>query len=137
MTATESTNPRTWDWREDGEHVSGLFVRFDEAPTRGYGYKAILILDVDGEQRTVWLFHEALLNQLREEITRRGADDLEAGEQIDVFRVGDKVSESSGRTYTDYKAVFPDRPKRSGSDILGAREKPAEKPDEDDNSIPF
>jgi hypothetical protein len=137
MSAAETTNPRTWDWREDGAHVSGRFVRFDEAPTRGYGYKPVLIVDVDGEHRTVWLFHEALLNQFREEVIRRGTGNLEDGERIDVFQVGDKVSESTGRTYTDYKAVFPDRPKRSGVDILGARDKPVEKPAEDDDSVPF
>jgi hypothetical protein len=142
MSAAETTFPRTWDWGEDGDRVEGTFVRFDEAPTRGYGYKPILILGVDGEDRTVWLFHDALLNKFREEVVRRQRGDLEAGERVEIVRAGDKVSESSGRTYTDYKVMFPDRPARSGAEILGARDKPAEnstaeKPDGEDDGLPF
>jgi len=127
------------DFAEDGDEVAGTFVAFDEGQTRDYGLKPILILDGIGNppgRRTVWLFG-ILSGQFAKELERRGTTDLEGGERIVITRLGEKQSESSGRMYTDYRVLFPDRPRKSGSDILGVKaERPVDEPDGDDD-VPF
>jgi hypothetical protein len=139
VATTETDYPANWIFDEDGDEVAGTFVAFDEGQTRDYGLKPILILDGVGdppERRTVWLFG-ILPGQFAKELERRGTGDLVVGERIVITRLGEKQSESTGRMYTDYRVLFPDRPAKSASDILGVRDKPAEKPDEDDGSVPF
>jgi hypothetical protein len=53
-------------------------------------------------------------------LARLGVAIDQVGELIVVERWKEKaVSESTGRSYTPYKAWFIDRPKRSAKDILG------------------
>jgi hypothetical protein len=52
--------PKTWLWGEHGDVCSGTFVRFDKAATREYGKKLILILEVDGRERSIWLLQTAI-----------------------------------------------------------------------------
>lgn len=141
MATTETNYPPNWIFDDDGDEVAGTFVAFDEGQTRDYGLKPILILDGAGaleERRTVWLFG-ILPGQFAKELERRGASDLTVGESIVITRLGEKVSESTGRTYTDYRVLFPDRPRKSAGDILGAKEKPVEgqQTDDDDGGVPF
>ena len=74
----EQTYPRTLLWEEDGEdlgdrrRVSGRFVGLDEAPTRN-GLKPILVLEIDGEERSVWVLHGPFQDKLTEELERRSA----------------------------------------------------------------
>jgi hypothetical protein len=139
MSTSEATYPPNWIFDDDGDEVEGKYVAFDEGQTRDYGLKPILLLDDVGglaDRRTVWLFG-ILPGQFAKELERRGTSDLVPGERIVITRLGEKKSESTGRMYTDYRVSFPDRPRKSAGDILGARDKPAEKPDEDDDSVPF
>jgi hypothetical protein len=138
----DTTYPRTWMFDEDGDTVEGSFLELGEAPTAGYGHKPIVNLDVDGEQRTVWFFHEALASKFNRELERRQALDFNPGERIRITRLGRRESETSGRKYVDYAVQFLDAPKRSAADILGAvvsetaGEEGGDKP-EDDDDIPF
>jgi hypothetical protein len=118
--ATKTEYPGTWNFDEDGDEVALLFEEISEAPTAGYGYKPVLIGKInDGESRTVWLFHEALVSRLREELERRPSGTFELGERILITRTDWKTSESTGRKYRDYDVSFPERPKRSAREILG------------------
>jgi hypothetical protein len=123
----EQTYPRTFLWEEDaedlGDHrrVSGHFVAIDEAPTKN-GLKPILVLEIDGEQRSVWVLHGPFLSKLTEELERRPNGEFTPGELIVIEQAKEKtIAEASRRPYTAYKARFPERPQRSQRDILGAR----------------
>jgi hypothetical protein len=125
---TETRYPRTFLWEEDGEdlgdrrRVKGRFVTIDEAPTKQGGLKPILVLEVDGEERSVWVLHESFLNKLTEELERRPNGEFTLGELIVVEQWKEKaIGEASGRPYVPYKARFPERPQRSQKQILGAR----------------
>jgi hypothetical protein len=111
-------HPMTWRW-EDGSTVAGTYVRMDEAST-DYGRKAILVLDVDGAERSVWLFDQAVASKLREQLEQRTTGDFTVGERIEIRRGTEKVESGAGRRYCPYWVLFPDAPRRSASDILGA-----------------
>jgi hypothetical protein len=123
----EQTYPRTFLWEEDAEdlgdrrRVSGRFVAIDEGPTKN-GLKPILVLEIDGEERSVWVLHGPFQDKLTEELERRPNNEFTPGELIVVEQWKEKViAEASGRPYVPYKAWFPERPKRSQKAILGAR----------------
>lgn len=109
--------PRGWQWEVDGDELVGTFVEIGEAPTAS-GYRPIVILEVAGERRTLWLFHEALRSKFAQEVARRPEGDLRPGEPVLVRRLGEKQS-AYGRTYVDYRVVFAESPRRSPRDILG------------------
>lgn len=118
MAAIEKTaHPKSWVFDEDGAELEGRFLRIEEAPTRGYGYQPVVVLDVDGSERSVWLLWDALRGAFSEEVHRRG--ELEPGERIHICRGEQKTSEA-GRGYRDFKVRFPDAPRRSQAEILGA-----------------
>jgi hypothetical protein len=128
----ESTYPRTLLWEEDAEdlgdrrRISGRFVAIDEAPTSN-GLKPILVLAIDGEERSVWVLHGPFQDKLTEELERRPNNEFTPGELIVVEQWKDKkIGEASGRPYVPYKARFPERPKRSQRDILGAQKQPSD-----------
>jgi hypothetical protein len=133
----ESDFPKSWNWDEDGDTVEGTFVELGEAPTAGYGHKPILTLDVDGEHRTVWVFHTSLANKLSEELRRRKERDFVPGERILIRRGERKTSEATGRTYVPYRVQFPEGPKRTAADVLDSVSELTEEADEDEGDIPF
>jgi hypothetical protein len=135
------TYPQTWIWDEHGDVIEGTYVELSEAHTRFDGEpRPILVLEVAGEKRTVWLFHTALQNQLREELLRRPDNELRVGEPIRIERLGKQESEN-GFTYMNYRASFPESPKRSALNILGGSggraELEGEPESELDDGIPF
>jgi hypothetical protein len=135
--SAQSKYPETWRWDEDGDVVEGAYVELSEAHTRFDGEsRPILVLEVGGEKRTVWLFHMALQNQLREELLRRLGNELRVGEPIRIERLGKQESEN-GRTYVNYRASFPEAPKRSSLDILGGPAGQPESESKPDDDIPF
>ena len=145
MNDTPPTHAVSWRWDDDGPTVTGEYVKMDEAVT-DYGRKPILILGVDGEPRSVWLFDAALVSQFREELAKRASGDFDAGERVPIERGAEKVKSSNGRGYWPYKVRFPDAPRRSASSILGVVDDgDTEIPTDplkaasatDDDSIPF
>lgn len=135
---SEPDYPRAWRWDADGEELDGTYVELDEGPTQ-FGPKGILVIDVGGELRSLWLLETALQSRLADEVARRSTRDLTAGERITIRR-GDMVTSGTGRQYRGFKVRFPDRPKRSASEILGApsttSEETSDEPDQDAD-IPF
>jgi hypothetical protein len=116
--ADETDFPRNWRWDEDGDDVEGRHVEFDEGPT-AYGDKPILVLEVDGEKRSVWLLETALQSRFADEVRKRPTGDLTPGERIIIHR-GEMVRSGTGRDYRSFKVRFPDRPKREAAEIIGA-----------------
>jgi hypothetical protein len=136
--------PRAWMWDDDGNLAVGTFVKVDRAPTRGFGPRTVVVLDIDGEERSLWLLNEALFNQFRTEVQSRPDRKLTPGERVVAQRLGKRTSESTGRTYVDFRVAFPDRPPPTiealwGTDV--ADDKPVEQPAADDakpdGDIPF
>jgi hypothetical protein len=113
-----SDYPRNWNWDVDGDEIEGAFVELDEAPT-AYGSRPIVVLDVAGEKRTLWLLETALRSSFADEASRRSSSDgFTVGERI-IVRRGAMRQSSTGRSYRSFKALFLDRPKRSAAQILG------------------
>ncbi|HEY8776311.1 MAG TPA: hypothetical protein VIM33_07510 [Gaiellaceae bacterium] len=132
--------PRNWIFDEDGDAVAGAFVRLEEGQTKDYGPRPIVILNIAGEERSVWLFDTVIRNQFADEVRTR---QLAAGERITVKRLGKVKSETTGREYRSYATTFHDRPQKSQAEILGAPVAPepiaaaASAQGNTDDSIPF
>jgi hypothetical protein len=116
--AQDSDFPRTWRFDEDGLEVVGKYVATDEGPTQN-GPCPILVLEVDGEERSVWCFHTALRRRIADEIARRSSGDLTPGETV-VIRQGESKTSESGRKYVSYYTRFPEAPKRTAGEIFKA-----------------
>lgn len=111
----EDDFPRNWRFDEDGAEVRGTFVKFDVGQTQEYGDCPILVLNVEGEERSVWLFHTALRSKFQKEVNRR---DLEVGEQINIKQAGMKKS-GNNRSYQNYMVAFVDAPPLDAKAIFG------------------
>jgi hypothetical protein len=109
--------PRNWRFDEDGPEVAGRFAHFDEGITAN-GTCPIVVLEVDDEKRSVWLFHTAARSRFADEVARRESGNLKAGELISI-RQGETKTGGNGRAYTSYVIRFPEAPKRSPKEILG------------------
>jgi hypothetical protein len=139
---TDSAFPEFWEWDTDGDDLDGTYLGFTSIPTKMYGEKPAVILHVGKEDRTVPLWAAALGNRFRDELERRPAGDLVVGERV-LIRRGDMVEGANGYSYRSYKVSFPDAPKRSAKDILGAHEagtEPADQPtvgEPDTEQTPF
>lgn len=93
----EQGNPATWMWEEDGVEVIGRAVRKETAMTTE-GPCDILVLDVDGELRSVWLMHTALVSKLRRLRPQ-------AGDWVGIKHLGKREPKQGGRPYYDYNVV--------------------------------
>jgi hypothetical protein len=102
--------PETWLWGEHGEVCSGTFVRFDKAPTREYGNKLILILAVDGRERSIWLLQTALKQRIRDELRDRSDRRLAVGERVAIHRLAETTTQDGKRSYRPFRIYFADRP---------------------------
>lgn len=119
--------PKSWrfhadDGTADGAVFTGRFTGVIEQGESSYGPKPIarFIEEVSGEERSIWLFQQSLLDQL----TKLAP---EKGELVEISWHGKKKSKSSKYSYHSFKAVAPERPviQLSWGDLATA-------PDEDD-----
>lgn len=111
----------------------------DTGPTE-YGQKAICVLSVDGQERSLWLAQEALISKFRDELKRRAAADFSPGERIIVEREAEKKESAAGRRYWPFRVSFPEAPRRTASDLLGLTdvdESGEEERESTDDDIPF
>jgi hypothetical protein len=104
------TYPETWRWDEHGDICSGTFVRFDKGATRDYGKKLIMILEVDGLARSVWLLQTALYERIRDELAERPDHRLAVGERVAIHRLAATTTQDGKRSYRPFRIYFPDRP---------------------------
>jgi hypothetical protein len=114
----EQQYPRSWLWDEDGDVCAGRFVRFDRGPTKGYGKKTIAVLEVTGEDRSVWLYQTALYGGFRDELVDRPVHELVPGERVVIQRGEMKETEDGSREYRDFTVLFPDRPQPSTEQLF-------------------
>jgi hypothetical protein len=62
----EEPLPESWIAKEAGEELVGTFVRLDQGRTDAFGAAWIVVVETEkGEHKSVWLFHQALLNEFR------------------------------------------------------------------------
>ena len=109
--------PEAWRFDKDGDRVAGTFAHFDQGQTKEYGPRVIMVLNVDGTERAVWLSQLALHSRVRDEVNRRPTKRLEVGERVVVKRLPKKMGENN-REYWPFQVLFPDRPELSPSDLF-------------------
>jgi hypothetical protein len=119
----------------DGESVSGNFVRFALGFTRDYGEKPIAILNVGGEERSLWLAQTVLYGKFRDELLRRPDHRLEPGERVEIRRQGKVESEAAMGSYWSFSVRFPDRPELSTRDLFGLGDEQSD--EEPGDEIPY
>lgn len=96
-------NPASWNFEEDGADVIGYALRKEKAMTQE-GPCDILVLNVkhaDGMyyERSVWLFHTALISQLERKRPK-------VGDLVGIRFLGERQSKTpGGRPYKDYNVV--------------------------------
>lgn len=89
---------KAWIFDEDGDNVEGTFVGTTSGMTQNYGRQPIVIIEVDGIERSVWAMHRALQSQFLE------AKPL-AGDTIAIRRLPKKKSSTSANMYYPYRVV--------------------------------
>ena len=137
--------PRFWNWDEDGPLLAAPFVRFSQGQTKLFGPKPIAVVEVDGEERSVWLTQTVLFRQFRDELQRRPDHKLAPGERISSEKHEKKQSEEGGYAYTPFTTIFHDAPELSETDLfeLDTKKQEPKKPEEEpasssqDDGIPF
>jgi hypothetical protein len=125
--------PEAWRWNEHGAVVSGTFVKFDRGQTKDYGPKVIVVLDVDGEQRSIWLTATVLFGKFKDELGNRPEHCLEPGERITIKRLDKVETKDAVAPYWKFNVIFHDSPELTTEDLFGefdakASEPPEEKP---------
>lgn len=116
-TADELEFPQSWIFDEDGDQVAGTYVRFDRGQTKEFGSKVIVVLNVDGAERSIWLTQTAVYSKFRQELENRSSQTLEPGERVFIRR-GEKVKGKNDREYWAFVVAFPDRPELSARDLF-------------------
>jgi hypothetical protein len=115
----EPSYPESWIFSEHGETVAGTFVKFDRGPTKGFGQKTLVVLDVAGTERTVWLLWDALFNRFRDEVAERAEQTLVVGERVIIKRLPEKKRSKNDREYIGFEVFFPDRPAPTQEQLWG------------------
>lgn len=101
--------PRAWKFHSDtgdadGATFLGRFTGLIEQGETSYGSKPVarFVDEASGEEVSIWLFNQSLLDQLS-----RLAP--EKDELVKIEWHGKKTSKSTGRKYQSFKATAPDR----------------------------
>lgn len=102
--------PRPWrfhneDGDADGPVFEGRFTGVIEAAETTYGTKPVarFVEEATGEEVSIWLFNQSLLDQLSKLAP-------EKDELVKIEWHGKKTSKSTGRKYQAFKASAPERP---------------------------
>lgn len=119
--------PRAWKFHSDegdadGAVFLGRFTGVIEAGETAYGTKPVarFVEEETGEEISIWLFNQALLDQLSKLAP-------EKDELVKIEWHGKKTSKTSGRKYQSFKASAPERPVQALSwAALGAVEEEEE-----------
>ena len=132
----KSDFPAYWDWAEGT--ANGTYLRMDSGPT-AFGTRAILVLEIAGVERAVWVTTDALRGKLADELRPRGARDFTAGEQITISRGAEKRASASDRLYWPFQVTFLDAPKTDAAALLSAEgnDEPFPPAADADDEFPF
>jgi hypothetical protein len=121
--------PESWIWDEDGETVSGSFVGFTRGQTRDFGPKVIVLLEVEGQRRSIWLNTTVLHGRVRDELQQRPGHRLNEGERITIRRLEKVESPDAIGPYWKFRVVFHDAPEPSVEEMFDlADDPPLEQP---------
>ncbi len=130
-----SEYPRFWDWDEDGKSVEGMFLRANVGYTAN-GPRPFVVLDVDGDERTIWLLHDVLRNQFAREVHRRPNKAIDVGETIRIHQLEPRESQTNaGRAYTNYRTEFPQGPATTQVDVFGLPPEASPPPEFEDAAV--
>lgn len=127
---TEEAFPRGWNFYDrdgveaDGPVASGTYVRVEEGPLSDGSFAPIVVLNIDGEERSIWCLGTVLLNQFGKAFRHR---EVAVGEQIVVTYTGEKKSAKNFK-YRNYVVRFPDAPAADAKAIFGAADPVEEAP---------
>lgn len=102
--------PRGWKFHSDsgdadGEIFLGRFTGvIEQGETKDYGAKPVarFIHEETGEERSIWLFTQVILDKMVKLAP-------ETGELVEIKYLGKKKSKSSTRTYANYSVTAPER----------------------------
>lgn len=121
----ESQYPKRWDWKTEGPTVEGTYVRMDQGRT-AFGKRAILVLLVAGEERSIWLNEQSLHGQIQDELRDRRTRDFDPGERIRVHRepTTRQSKLNPERTTRPTRVTFLDHQQDAAS-ILGVDDEPS------------
>lgn len=109
---TDSTGfPRSWKFHStDGDADGATFLgRFtgviEQGETRDYGAKPVarFVHEETGEEISIWLFHQALLDRLAKLAP-------EKDELVQIDYLGKVKSKTSTRSYQNFRVTAPERP---------------------------
>lgn len=102
--------PKAWRFHSDegdadGPVFLGRFTGVIETGETAYGSKPVarFVEEETGEEVSIWLFNQALLDQLSKLAP-------ETDELVKIEWHGKKTSKTSGRKYQSFKASAPERP---------------------------
>jgi hypothetical protein len=102
--------PRAWrfhsdDGDADGATFEGRFTGIIEQGETSYGTKPVarFVEEATGEEVSIWLFNQSLLDQLSKLSP-------EKDELVKIDWYGKKTSKTTGRKYQSFKATAPERP---------------------------
>ena len=94
----EAGNPESWQPSMAGDEIIGTFVRVSVGHT-AFGPSPIVVLtDEDGVEKSVWLLHTVLRNQMNR---LRPA----LGELVGIRYLGKREPVGGGSEYDDYRVV--------------------------------
>jgi hypothetical protein len=120
----ERRPPESWIPTAEGDSIVGEFVRLDEGPTvRGQAH-IMVIKTEDGLERSVWLLHTVLRNELARQRPQ-------PGELVLIKYVGKKEN-TAGQHYGAYRVVVdreqrvPDWDAVTGTEAADPEEAPHE-----------
>lgn len=108
--ALDKDFPKSWYFDKDGDSVEGTFVKTDRGNTREWGVAPIIVLNVNGEERSIWCFHQALRSQVRNAKPK-------VGDRIAIRQLPKIKSGSSPNMYHPYRVVNLDAPEGSAEDL--------------------
>jgi len=97
-------------------------VRLTSGPTKLYGRQPIVVLEVDGEERSVWLNRFVLRQAFKEEFERRGKVELTPGEEISISWQGKATPKGGGTPYHRYEVTFHQGAGEQLEDMFGLGE---------------
>jgi hypothetical protein len=100
--ALQLGEPKAWYWDSDGDEIIGRAVRKESRDTEN-GPADFLVLDVNGELRSVLVGNKVLISKLNHYRPRRG-------ELVGIRRLGTVEPKTrNGRAYVDFAVYIPGR----------------------------
>ena len=88
---------------EPGQAIDGRYRRLERGFTKDGEERAIVVLEVDGVERSLWLHEKALRAQFRQLKP-------EANERVRVSKGAEKILGGNGFKYWPFKVMGLDRP---------------------------